>query len=75
MLRFQSFIPASDFITYDKCLQQLLTQRQPQSCEIQVITGMKSLIWVRLNFWLHDINKDRKQEIFCSIMDISDEKL
>jgi len=73
--RFQSFIHANDFIIYDKCLQQLLTIQKPQSCEIQILTGNKSYVWVRLNFWLNDLNKTREKEIFCSVIDISNEKL
>jgi PAS domain S-box-containing protein len=74
-IRFQSLIHANAFVIYDKCIQQLLTQKQPQSCEIQVITGMNTYVWVRLNLWLHEIKKNREKEIFCSIIDISNEKL
>jgi len=73
--RFQSFIPVQNFIVYDQCLKKLLLHKEQQSCEVQLITGINTQIWVRLNLWLNDINADRDKEIFCSILDITNEKL
>ncbi|MBF0452613.1 MAG: response regulator [Candidatus Magnetomorum sp.] len=71
---FQSFIPVNTFINYDKCLQRLLSQRYPQSCELLINVNLETKVWVRLHFWLHDINHQLEKEIFCAIMDISHEK-
>ncbi|ETR72101.1 MAG: Multi-sensor hybrid histidine kinase [Candidatus Magnetoglobus multicellularis str. Araruama] len=73
-LRLHMFVPVNSFVTYDKCLQALLSKRESQSCEIQVNANGANTRWVRLTFWLHDSGQNVDLSILCSVVDATKEK-
>ena len=73
-LRLHMFVLVNHFITYDKCLHNLLTENIHQSCDIQIKTNSTKKTWVRLGFIKHNTVQNNKTRILASIIDISKEK-
>ena len=74
--RFRSFITQNRFLEFNRCWENLFSEKTPQQVEIQMTRSGQPPFWARLDLLLIEEIKGSLEEsqVFCSIVDTSVEK-